>query len=144
MRSDRGGHSVGRVDREAVEREPLLCFNPSQQSVGFVQVPCINGFLRLALQSNNIRTIAGQRRRAGQKDFVTLCNLNELSGQQFGRNVGLADNIKCAPHLPFIEVQFFFEESDILSLLSGQLLQRARPVTNKRIHFFLGEADIDC
>jgi len=45
--------------------------------------------------------------------------------------------------MAFIEIQFFLEESDVLSLLSGQLLKRAFSLTNKFIHLLLGDADDD-
>src|SRR5262249_36593654 len=70
-----------------------------------------------------------------------LGDFDKLSRQPLRGNVVLAKNTQRCTQLTFIEVQFFLEQSDILSLLSGQVLQRAFRIANKLIHFLLWDAD---
>src|SRR5262249_43398994 len=75
------------------------------------------------------------------KVLEALCDFDKLCSQALRGNVILAKNTQRGTHLAFIEVQFFLEEDDIISLLSGQVLQRAFGIANKLIHLSLWDAD---
>src|SRR5262249_49505785 len=73
-----------------------------------------------------------------------LCNFDKLGSQPLRGNVVLIKNTQRGAHLTYIEVQFFLEESDILSLLRGQFFQRTFRIANKFIDLLLRDADDNC
>src|SRR5436190_531162 len=110
----------GPLERPALARrqpnQPPVSLNRREQSVGLRQFACFYGFLRISFQGSDFRVVAWLSRCGCLKVPETLRDLDKLGSQPLWGDVVLAKNTQRGAHLAFVEVKFFLEEGDGVSL----------------------------
>ena len=81
------GISFGRVDSEPVETARLFRHDIREQLRRLSQFARFDGFLRISLQRDYSRTVAGLSRRRCSEFLEALCDFDKLGSQPLRRNV---------------------------------------------------------